>query len=68
MFYFYIPEGICFAAFVAFSCTWLHFARFQLCFSVFYPLTTEKHKSERAVYNHVKEKATKAANQIPSGI
>jgi hypothetical protein len=34
MFYFYIPEGICFAAFVALSCTWLHYARFHLCFSV----------------------------------
>jgi hypothetical protein len=34
MFYFYIPEGICFAAFIALSCTWLHYARFHLCFSV----------------------------------
>jgi hypothetical protein len=34
MFYFYIPEEICFAVFVAFSCTWLYFARFHLCFSV----------------------------------
>jgi hypothetical protein len=34
MFYFYIPEGICFTAFVALSCTWLHYARFHLCFSV----------------------------------
>jgi hypothetical protein len=30
MFYFYIPEGICFAVFVAFSCTWLYLARFHL--------------------------------------
>jgi hypothetical protein len=30
----YIPEGMCFAVFVAFSCTWLHCARFHLCFSV----------------------------------
>jgi hypothetical protein len=34
MFYFYIPEGICFAVFVAFFCTWLYFTRFHLCFSV----------------------------------
>jgi hypothetical protein len=34
MFYFYIPEGICFAAFVALSCTWLYYARLHLCFSV----------------------------------
>jgi hypothetical protein len=34
MFHFYVPEGICFAAFVALSCTWLHYARFLLCFSV----------------------------------
>jgi hypothetical protein len=38
MFYFYIPEGICFAAFVPLSCTWLHYARFHcvflLCFFV----------------------------------
>jgi hypothetical protein len=25
MFYFYTPEGICFAAFLALSCTWLHY-------------------------------------------
>jgi hypothetical protein len=30
----FIPEGICFAAFVAFSYMWLYFARFHLCFSV----------------------------------
>jgi hypothetical protein len=30
MFYFYIPEGICFAVFVEFSCTWLYFAHFYL--------------------------------------
>jgi hypothetical protein len=32
MFHFYIPEGICFAAFVAFSCTWLYYAVSHLCF------------------------------------
>jgi hypothetical protein len=30
----FIPEGIGFAAFVAFSCTWLYYARSHLCFSV----------------------------------
>jgi hypothetical protein len=30
--------------------------------------TTEKHKWKRAKYNHVQEKATKTAKQIPSGI
>jgi hypothetical protein len=35
MFHFYIPEGICFAAFVAFSCTWLYYARFHLFFFCF---------------------------------
>jgi hypothetical protein len=34
MIHFYIPEGICFAAFVAFSCTWLYYARSHLCFFV----------------------------------
>jgi hypothetical protein len=34
MFYFFIPEGICFAVYVAFSCAWLYFARFHVCFSV----------------------------------
>jgi hypothetical protein len=29
---FYIPEWICFAVFVAFSCTWLYYARSHLCF------------------------------------
>jgi hypothetical protein len=33
MFYFRIPEGICFADF---TCTWLHFARFHLCFPVLF--------------------------------
>jgi hypothetical protein len=32
-FYFHIPEGICFAGF---TCTWLRFARFHLCFSVLF--------------------------------
>jgi hypothetical protein len=30
MFYFYIPERICFAVFVAFSFMWLYYARFHL--------------------------------------
>jgi hypothetical protein len=55
MFYFYIPEGICLAAFVALSCTWLQYARFHLCFSVVFFLYTT-------------ERATKAAKHIPSGI
>jgi hypothetical protein len=29
-FCFHIPEGICFVVFVAFSCMWLHYARFHL--------------------------------------
>jgi hypothetical protein len=32
---FYIPEGICFAPFVAFSCTWLYYARFHFFLCVF---------------------------------
>jgi hypothetical protein len=34
-FYFYIPEGICFAGFCLF-CTWSHFARIRLCFPVLF--------------------------------
>jgi hypothetical protein len=30
--------------------------------------TTEKHKWKRAKYNHVQEKATKTAKQIPSEV
>jgi hypothetical protein len=40
MFHFYIPEGICFAAFVAFSCTWLYYACSHLCFSVVFSLVS----------------------------
>jgi hypothetical protein len=32
-FYFRIPEGICFTGF---TCTWLHFALFHLCFPVLF--------------------------------
>jgi hypothetical protein len=64
MFYFYIPEGICFAVFVAFSCTFCTFPSVGwvkydvLLFIITYATW----------YNHVQEMATKTAKQIPSGI
>jgi hypothetical protein len=46
---YYIPEGICFAAFVAFSCTWLHYARFHL---FFFSLKTNRQQEKASRQNH----------------
>jgi apolipoprotein N-acyltransferase len=74
MFYFYIPEEICFAVFVAFPCTWYTCwpaskqANTHTRIRKVTKNTKEKHKWKRAKFNHVQEKATKTAKQIPSGI
>jgi hypothetical protein len=60
-FYFRIPEGICFAGF---TCTWLHFARFHLCFHALFSSLNllflaqadkKTHQHEKGVFQQKKE-------------